>query len=83
MKWSCLRIDKQAFPSQVWDSSTGALLRTIQVGTWVFSVAWARDWVQDTQRRVAFAMGHHPRLGVGSRVLELEVGVVRMILDRL
>ena len=82
MKWSCLRIDEQAFPSQVWDSSTGALLRTIHVGTWLFSVAWARDWVQDTQRRVAFAMGHHPRLGVGSRVLELEVGVVRMILER-
>jgi len=31
---------------------------------------------------VAFAMGHHPRLGAVSRVLELEAGVVRMIMDR-
>jgi len=64
----------------VWDSSTGALLRTINVGNSVSSVASGRDWVRDTQR--AFAMGHHPRLGVESRVLELEAGVVRMILDR-
>jgi WD40 repeat protein len=67
---------------KVWDSSTGALLRTIVVGKPVCSVASGRDWVRDTQRGVAFAMGHHPRLGAGSRVLELEVGVVRMILDR-
>jgi len=67
---------------KVWDSSTGALLRTTHVGTWASSVVWARDWVQDTQRRVAFAMGHHPRLGAGSQVLELELGVVRMILEQ-
>ena len=68
---------------RVWDSSTGALLRTIFVGNPVHSVSWGRDWVQYTQQRaMAFAMGHHPRLGVGSRVLELEVGVVQMILDR-
>jgi len=67
---------------KVWDSSTGALLRTINVGNGVSSVAIGRDWVRDTQRGVAFAMGHHPRLGAGSRVLELEAGVVRMILDR-
>ena len=30
---------------------------------------------------VAFAMGHHARLGVGSRVEELDPGVVRMVLD--
>ena len=67
---------------KVWDSSTGALLRTITVATPVLCVEWGRDWVQDTLRGVAFAMGHHPRLGAGSRALELEVGVVRMILDR-
>jgi WD40 repeat protein len=71
---------------KVWDSSTGALLRTIQVGTPMdprpVSVSWGRDWVRDTQRGVAFAMGHHPRLGEKSRVLALDVGVVRMILDR-
>ena len=65
---------------QVWDSSTGALLRTIDVGDCVTSVASGRDWVRDTSA-MAFAMGHHPRLGVESRVLALEVGVVRMILD--
>ena len=65
----------------MWDSSTGALLHTIEVGSGICSVAWARDWVLDLGK--AFAMGCHPRLGAGSQVLELEVGVVRMILDRL
>ena len=67
---------------QVWDSSTGTLLRTIDVGRAVLCVKWGRDWVQDTQKAMAFAMGHHPRLGAGSQVLELEAGVVQMILDR-
>jgi len=66
---------------KVWDSSTGALLRSIAVGASLRSVSWGRDWVRDTQRGVAFAMGHHPRLGESSRVLELDAGVVRMILD--
>jgi len=67
----------------VWDSSTGALLRTIALGRVVVtSVSWGRDWVQDTQKEVAFAMGQHPRLGELSRVLALDAGVVRMILDR-
>jgi len=66
---------------KVWDSSTGALLRTIQLEGPCSCLSWGRDWVQDTQRAMAFAMGHHPRLGGGSRVLELEVGVVRMIVD--
>ena len=72
---------------KVWDSSTGALLRTIEIGrsdgtSICESVVWARDWVRDTQGAMAFAMGQNPRLGVGSQVLELEAGVVRMILDR-
>jgi WD40 repeat protein len=67
---------------KVWDSSTGALLRTINVGVSVHAVSWGRDWVRDTQRGAAFAMGHHPRLGEGSEVLALDAGVVRMILDR-
>jgi WD40 repeat protein len=66
----------------VWDSSTGALLRTIQMATPIKTVSWGRDWVRDTQRGVAFAMGYHPRLGADSRVLALDTGVVRMILDR-
>jgi len=65
---------------KVWDSSTGALLRTIHVSDPISTVSWGRDWVRDTQR--AFAMGHHPRLGEGSRVLALDAGVVRIILDR-
>jgi len=67
---------------KVWNSSTGALLRTINVGYAVHSVSWGRDWVRDTQRGTAFAMGHHPRLGERSEVLALDAGVVRMILDR-
>jgi hypothetical protein len=31
---------------------------------------------------VAFAMGHHERLGAGSRVLALDAGVVRMVLEQ-
>ena len=67
----------------MWDTSTGALLRTINAGDGdaVESVSWGRDWVRDANC-VGFAMGHHPRLGTGSQVLELEEGVVRMILDR-
>jgi WD40 repeat protein len=67
---------------KVWDSSTGVLLHSFEARGKLtpFSVAWGRDWVRDTQA-IAFAMGHHPRLGAGSQVLELEVGVVRMILD--
>ena len=71
---------------KVWDSSTGALLRTIQMGTAPVyvqsSVSWGRDWVRDTEGAMAFAMEHHPRLGAASRVLALDAGVVRMILDR-
>jgi WD40 repeat protein len=67
---------------KVWDSSTGALLRSITVCARAvnFSVSWGRDFVKDSQ--CAFAMGHHPRLGEGSRVLDLDVGVIRIILDR-
>ena len=64
---------------KVWDSSTGALLRTIELGTDpAVSVAWGRDWARTWE---AFAMGHHPRLGERSKVLALDAGVVRMILD--
>ena len=68
---------------KVWDSSTGELLRSTYIGqNGIESVVWGRDWVRDTQGAMAFAMGHHSRLGAESQVLELEAGVVRMILDR-
>ena len=66
---------------KVWDSSTGELICSITIGRRVASMVWGRDWVRDTGA-MAFAMGHHPRVGAESRVLELEVGVVQMILDR-
>ena len=67
---------------KVWAASTGALLRTMEVGDFpILSMSWGRDWVRDTQARVVFAMGHHPRLGERSGVLALDAGVVRMILD--
>jgi hypothetical protein len=38
--------------------------------------------VRDTQRALAFAMGHHPRLGAGSPVLGLDnEELLRMVLD--
>ena len=67
---------------KVWDSSTGALLRTMELGGGIYSLCWGRDWVQDTERAVAFAMGHHPRLGAGSEVLGLDEELLRMVLDR-
>ena len=67
---------------KVWDPSTGALLRTILFNDGVFSVAWGRDWVRDTQRVEAFAMGHHPRLGAGSQVLGLDEEVLRMLVGK-
>ena len=66
---------------RVWDASTGALLRTIKLDAVVYSVSWGRDWVLDTQKATAFAMGHHPRLGAGSRLQVLDTEMVRMILD--
>ena len=66
---------------RVWDSSTGALLYFLEVGSQIDTISAGRDWVRDTLGGVAFAMGHHPRLGAGSWVLELEAGVVRMILN--
>ena len=67
---------------KVWDSSTGALLRSKVVRGGIASLAWGPDWVRDTHGAMAFVMGHHPRLGEESQVLELEAGVLRMILDR-
>jgi WD40 repeat protein len=66
---------------KVMDSSTGALLHTLHPYD-VADVAWGRDWVRDTQRAAAFAMGLLPRLGAESWVQALDPGVLRMILDR-
>jgi hypothetical protein len=43
--------------------------------------ALRREEVRMTQC-VAFSMGHHERLGAGSRVQWLDAGVVRMVLER-
>jgi WD40 repeat protein len=72
-------------PCNVWDSSTGALLKTIDVGDPATSISWGCDWVLDNQRAMAlaFTMGHHPRLGAASRLLGLDEELVHMILDLL
>jgi WD40 repeat protein len=71
---------------KVWDSSSGAILGTIiipfEAGTIIINLTWGRDWVRDTQTSLAFAMGHHPRLGAGSQVRGLDEELLRMILDR-
>jgi WD40 repeat protein len=72
-----------------WNSQTGALIHAIfKMPRGIRSMAWGGDWEQDQkniaftkQKNVAFAMGHHPRLGAGSRVQGLDEGLVRMILD--
>ena len=63
-----------------WDVSTGKLVWQMNDCDTVWSVAFGRDWERD-QRCVAFAMGLHERLGGGSRVQELDEGVVRMVLE--
>ena len=67
---------------RVWDSSSGALLRTIHFQRTVHCVVWGCAWSETQERGQAFAMGQHPRLGAGSQLLVLDVEVVRMILDR-
>jgi WD40 repeat protein len=63
---------------KVWDVSTGGLLISINVNRGIESVTWGCNWVAAS---LAFAMGHHPRLGVESRVLALDFGVIRIIQD--
>ena len=68
---------------RVWDSSTGRILRNFEnKRDSIFSVSRGRDWVEDTQRALALAMGQHPRLGAGSQLLGLDEELLRMILDR-
>jgi hypothetical protein len=52
-----------------------------QVVAMLQAEALRREEVHRT-RCVAFAMGHHERLGAGSRVRWLDAGVVRMVLER-
>ena len=63
-----------------WNVATGELMWTLETADIVWSVAFGRDWERD-QRCVAFSMGHHERLGAGSRVRSLDEGVVRMVLE--
>ena len=71
---------------KVWDTSTGNPLRTFEnlqdKSRFILSMSWGRDWVQDTERIMVLAMGHHLRLGAGSQLLELDEELLRMILDR-
>ena len=40
-----------------------------------------RAFIKQRHRRLAFAMGHHERLGEHSRVRPLDVEVIRMVLE--
>ena len=66
---------------RVWDLTTGALLEKINLGQFIYSVSWGRDWALDAQRATAFAMGHHPRLGAGLPLQAFDTELVRLILD--
>jgi WD40 repeat protein len=63
----------------IFNVSTGALLCSIDLGSQIGSLSWGRDWVLDTERAIAFAMGHNPRLGAGSRLQGFDMELVRMI----
>jgi WD40 repeat protein len=71
---------------KIWCVSTGAVLRTIDVGAPVTCMAAGRDWVQDCReqkRCLAFAMGHHARLGEESLVQRfLSADAIRLVLER-
>ena len=49
---------------------------------WVLRKDAASRCLHCRRRYEAFAMGHHERLGTRSRVLNLDAGVVRMILEQ-
>ena len=71
---------------KIWCVLTGAVLRTIDVGAPVTCMAVGRDWVQDCReqkRNLAFAMGHHSRLGEESLVQGfLSADAIRLVLER-
>ena len=47
-------------------SYAAATQHEIEAGGWLCSMPWGRDWLEDTVRATAFAMGHHPRrVGLG------------------
>ena len=58
----------EAHVFHVVDLGTGGLTKTL-------SLSWERDRVHDTNTAMAFAMGHHLRLGAGSLVHGLDSGV--------
>jgi len=63
------------------DSASGAHLRTFDTEQGFYKrFSFGRDFFR-YQKCVAFAMGHHERLGAGSRVHGLEPEVVRMVLE--
>lgn len=65
---------------RMYDMSTGDILWTTARNHAIYSVDWSRDYLRD-QMRIAFAMGGISRLGETSRVLPLDHGVVKMILN--
>ena len=72
---------------KLWDAASGALHREGACGTGA-CICWARGGALEGTgacicwtRGEALAMGHHPRLGAGSPLLQLDVDVFRKILD--
>ena len=69
---------------RVFDSSTGGCVAIKHLPPMFCSIrikiGLGRDWLGDMQRREAFAMGHHPRLGATAPVLALDAEVIALIL---
>jgi len=65
---------------RLWDARSGTSLAVHVAGAEVSALSFGRDAERD-ERCAAFAMGQHARLGASSRVMCMETGVVRMILE--
>ena len=69
-----------------WDAATGRLIRSFEIGASVSTATFGPNWGRSERRRVAqlaFAMGGHPRLGVGCAIGVLNLDLMRKLLERI
>ena len=64
----------------IWDTSTGLEMLQIELPNCT-ALTWAPDYVDNTNRTLAFTMGLQKRLGKTSHVGQMDQELVRMILD--
>jgi WD40 repeat protein len=76
---NCYDKDFHVFTTSTGHSAAITVLQDVSSPYRIHAVI-GRDWVRDMQRREAFAMGNHPRLGAATLMPVLDAGVVAMIL---